>query len=482
MADHLQKKAIRVSGHLEEKRGIYQMVLSWTDREGKRQRQSKSTGLQVRGNKKRAEDMLLDTRRAKEQELASMPDLGDPLFADFMEFIWLDAVRQEVKLTTFGGYQMNVQKAIAPWFREHGILLRKLTAEDINDFYASCLKRIKATSVLKFHANISKALKFAEKKGFVQRSVMEQVDRPKPQRFVGKFLTQSEVVALFEAVKGHKLELGVMLGAFYGLRRAEIVGLRWDAIDFEANTLTIKHTVTTATVDGKHLVVADDTTKTKSSFRTLPLVPSFKEKLLEIRAEQEHYREICGKSFNQEESQYIYTDPLGNRIKPQYLTDAFPKFMEKNGFRRMRFHDLRHSCASLLLANSVPLKQIQEWLGHSDFAITANTYAHLEFNSKMASANAMTWLGQTSMAKSLAHSSESEPKTICADFQYRLSEATRILLSAGMPMELVTEWLRQEDLSESDDLQRHFEEFMIKKNVDDVHRSGPSIGCKPDAL
>ena len=155
------------------------------------------------------------------------------------------------------------------------------------------------------------------KKGFVQRSVMKH----KPQRFVGKFLTQSEVVA-------------------------------------------------------------DDTTKTKSSFRTLPLVPSFKEKLLEIRAEQEHYREICGKSFNQEESQYIYTDPLGNRIKPQYLTDAFPKFMEKNGFRRMRFHDLRHSCASLLLANAVPLKQIQEWLGHSDFAITANTYAHLEFNSK----------------------------------------------------------------------------------------------------
>lgn len=239
MADHLQKKAIRVSGHLEEKRGIYQMVLSWTDREGKRQRQSKSTGLQTRGNKKRAEDMLLDTRRAKERELASLPDLSDPLFADFMEYTWLEAVRQEVKLTTFGGYQMNVKKAIAPWFREKKILLRKLTAEDINDFYGDCLKRIKATSVLKFHANISKALKFAVKKGFVQRSVMEQVDRPKPQRFVGKFLTQSEVVALFEAVKGHKLELGVMLGAFYGLRRAEIVGLRWDAIDFEAKPLPL---------------------------------------------------------------------------------------------------------------------------------------------------------------------------------------------------------------------------------------------------
>ncbi|MGL4668103.1 MAG: tyrosine-type recombinase/integrase, partial [Saezia sp.] len=77
-------------------------------------------------------------------------------------------------------------------------------------------------------------------------------------------------------------------------------------------------------------------------------------------------------------------------------------FMVKNGFRRIRYHDLRHSCASLLLANGVPLKQIQEWLGHSDFAITANTYAHLEFNSKLASAQAMTWIDKTSLASESA--------------------------------------------------------------------------------
>ena len=73
--------------------------------------------------------------------------------------------------------------------------------------------------------------------------------------------------------------------------------------------------------------------------------------------------------------------------------------MEKNKFRRIRYHDLRHSCASLLLANGVSLKQIQEWLGHSDFAITANIYAHLEFDSKLASANAMTWIEDTSLAQ-----------------------------------------------------------------------------------
>ena len=78
-----------------------------------------------------------------------------------------------------------------------------------------------------------------------------------------------------------------------------------------------------------------------------------------------------------------------NLIIPDYTTDAFPRFLEKNNLRRIRFHDLRHSCASLLLANGVAMKQIQEWLGHSDFSTTANIYAHLDFNSKLASADAM---------------------------------------------------------------------------------------------
>jgi len=169
------------------------------------------------------------------------------------------------------------------------------------------------------------------------------------------------------------------------------------ASDF--NSITIEHTVTTATIDGKRILVADDTTKTKASYRTLPLVPEVRAKLLAVKAEQERNRKLCGKAYNTEESQYIYTDALGNRIKPEYLSSEFPKFLEKNGFRRIRFHDLRHSCASLLLANGVSLKQIQEWLGHSNFAVTANTYAHLEYESKIASANAMSWIGNTSLAR-----------------------------------------------------------------------------------
>ena len=262
------------------------------------------------------------------------------------------------------------------------------------------MKRVKATSVHKYHANISKALKYAVQKDYIPFSFMEKVKRPKPERYVGKFLKQSETVKLFEAVKEHKLELGVIFGAFYGLRRSEIVGLRWESINFEANTITVEHTVTEALIDGKRVVIADDTTKSKSSYRTLPLVPAIQQKLLEVQAEQERNRKLCGKSYNKADIGYIYTDALGSRIKPNYLTTAFPEFLEKNGFKRMCFHDLRHSCASLLLTNGVPLKEIQVWLGHSDFAITANTYAHLDFSSKQATAGAMTWIDNTRLRKS----------------------------------------------------------------------------------
>lgn len=82
-------------------------------------------------------------------------------------------------------------------------------------------------------------------------------------------------------------------------------------------------------------------------------------------------------------------DEMGTLISPHYLTSAFPKLLDKNGLRHIRFHDLRHSCASLLLANDVPMKQIQEWLGHSDISTTANIYSHLDYKSKLTSANVM---------------------------------------------------------------------------------------------
>ena len=198
-----------------------------------------------------------------------------------------------------------------------------------------------------------------------------------------------EMEKLFEVAQGHKLELIIQLAAFYGLRRAEVMGLRWEAIDFEAKTLTIRHIVTSTRIDGKKILVEADRAKTKSSLRTLPLVDPIAERLKAVKEQQEYNQKICGNCYNQEYLGYVFVDAMGNLIQPDSVTTGFPQLLKENGLRRIRFHDLRHSCASLLLKEGVPMKQIQEWLGHSDISTTANIYAHLDSQSKNLSARTM---------------------------------------------------------------------------------------------
>lgn len=373
-----------VAGHLHEKNGYYYIILNLTDSAGRRKPKWISTGLTIKGNKKRAEQMLMEERRKNANAKAG----DDVLFADFMEQ-WLEIVKSTVSIPTYSSYVNAVKSIIAPYFRKKKILLRDLQAHDIQMFYQEQLQRVKASSVIHYHANIHKALKYAVKNDMIPSNPADKVERPKQDKFYGNFYDRDELNKLFEAVAGTKLELPVLLGAFYGLRRSEIVGLKWSAIDFEQNTITISHTVTSCNLDGKCVIVAKDTTKTKSSRRTLPLVPYFHEKLLAVKAQQGRNQKLCGRSYNREFLEYICVDDIGDRFKPNYITSQFPRLLERNGFRKIRFHDLRHSCASLLLASGVPMKHIQEWLGHSDFSTTANIYAHLDYSSKLTSASAM---------------------------------------------------------------------------------------------
>ena len=173
-----------------------------------------------------------------------------------------------------------------PYFRKTGIRLSALKPRDIQAFYDEKIKTVSANSVIHYHANIHKALDMAVKLELIPSNPSDHVELPKKNRFVGNFYNSDELNELVVAAKGTKLELPILLGAFYGLRCSEAVGLRWEAIDFENNTITIRHTVTTCRIDGKKVMVAADRTKNKSSMRTLPPVPFFKERLLCLQDQQ----------------------------------------------------------------------------------------------------------------------------------------------------------------------------------------------------
>ena len=385
-----------IAGHLQEKKGLYYMVLSYKDKSGKRISKWLPTGLPVKGNKKRAEDMLM-AARAEFVAVEAAIDRDMPFSSYLVQ--WMEIARSTLKPNTAAGYASMIQNPIAPYFQQRGITLGGLQAVDIQMFYTSQLKRVSANTVIHYHAIIHRALKYAVKTDLIDVNPADKVERPRKDRFTASFYDGNEVNRLFQAARGTPLELPVMLAAFYGLRRSEVVGLKWDAIDFENKTIAIRHTVTVCAEKGRRIEVAADTTKTASSRRTLPLVPAFQTKLAALKEQQEKNRILCGRSYCTDYLGYVLVDAMGNRLKLSYISTAFPALLKRNGLRTIRFHDLRHSCASLLLKNGVPMKQIQEWLGHSDFSTTANIYAHLDAGSKLTSAQAMEkGLGMSSEA------------------------------------------------------------------------------------
>lgn len=399
-----------VAGHLRIQNGYYQMILSYKDENGKRKTKSISTGLEAKGNKRNAERMLTAARQSfslessdKKNRLSAAETANDsndnkeigensPLFCDFL-LEWLEMTKNSIEITTYGGYEYTVKRGIIPYFEPKKLTLKDLEKNPkvIQDYYQYEIqeRKLSTNTVIHRHANIRKCLQYAYQIGLINSNPADRIERPKKNTFTGSAYNEDELQNLFRLFQGDPLEFAVIAASFYGLRRSEVVGLKWSSIDFDAGTITIRHTVTQATVNGKFITVAKDRAKNKSSLRTLPLVAPFKELLLRIKEEQADQRRICGQSYCTDYLEYIYLDPVGKLIRPDFVTQHFSLMLEKKGCRKIRFHDLRHSCASLLFSHGVSLKEIQEWLGHSNISTTANIYTHMDFNKKISSANAI---------------------------------------------------------------------------------------------
>lgn len=393
-----------ITGSLQQKNGYYYAVL-YIKVDGKRKCKWIPTKLPVNGTSNRKAQKAFDEirieyereqeeRQRMEEELAELtknthPDALLP-FTDYIEK-WLNGARASLATTTYQSYSNMIKARILPYFKPLGLQLQEVMPQHIEDFYQTILDdNCTTNTVIHYHSILRRAMQVAVKKDIILKNPVDKVQRPKKNVFHGNFYTEEEMMTLFEALSGDPLELCVKIAAYYGLRRSEVLGLRWDAIDLERKTISIKHKVIEAEVDGKFIPVGEDVLKTKSSFRTLPLIPAVEKLLLAEKEKQEMFRRLFKKSYCRDYLDYICVDQTGNLLRPNYVTEHFAWLIQKYDLKKIRFHDLRHTCASLLLSNGISMKQIQIWLGHSTFATTADIYAHLDFTAQEESANAMS--------------------------------------------------------------------------------------------
>ena len=403
-----------ITGCRQQKNGYYYALL-YLRVNGKRKVKWIATKLPVVGTSERKVRKVFDEirmqyelveeerlqREAQEEAMFKgvHPDARQE-FTVYMEK-WLKGVRATLATATYQSYSDMLRARIIPYFRPQNIPLIDVTPQHIEAFYQKILEdKCTTNTVIHYHAIIRKALQNAVRKDILPRNPADQVDRPKKNVYHGTFYNEEEMLELFDAVASDPLEVCVKIAAYYGLRRSEVLGLRWHAIDLEHKTISISHKVIEAEVDGKFVPVGEDVLKTKSSFRTLPLIPAVEKLLLEEKEKQEMYRRLFKKSYCRDYLDYICVDQCGRLLRPNYVTEHFSWLIQKYGLKKIRFHDLRHTCASLLLSNGISMKQIQIWLGHSTFSTTADIYAHLDFSAQEQSAatmGAMFVRGKTSV-------------------------------------------------------------------------------------
>lgn len=370
-----------MSVSLQEKKGFFYAVFRITDSNGDTKQKWVSTKIPVkRGNKREAQ-------RAA-QEIASKYEEGKIIAypkTPFWQWIetWLDQKENEVDRITFQGYASYYKNHIMPYFKQHNVTLTDLSPQDLQMYYNRKAQKpwehikgkLSGKSLHDHHIVIRGALEDAVKKNIIPYNPADRVTLPKKQKYIANFYTQDQAKALLDAIKGTIIEGIVTMTIFYGLRRSEAVGLKWEAVNFENDTFVIKSTVVRFSE-----IVEKDTTKNQASHRTYPMTPEIKEMLLSIRERQQEMKELIGNCYV--DSGYVFTWEDGRILNPDYVTRKFSQILKANNLPHIRYHDLRHTTASLLIAKGYDIKRVSEWLGHSDIGTTANIYGHLSFENK----------------------------------------------------------------------------------------------------
>jgi integrase len=289
---------------------------------------------------------------------------------------WLENVhKQSIRSRTYERYEEIVRLHLVPGIGHHQ--LQKLSPQHLQSFYAKKLEEgLSATTVISFHNVLHKALETAVRWNLISRNTCDLVSPPRRKHFEIQPLGIEQVQQLLAAARGHRLEALFILALASGLRRGELIGLKWQDINFPTGMLQVRRILTRvpSKLPGKGYVEAEP--KTDKGRRSILLPPFVIEALREHRVKQLESKLKAGSAW--QDHDYVFCTSIGTHLNPtRDVLDQLKALLQKAGLPDIRFHDLRHSAATMLLGMGVHPKIVQEILGHNQISMTLDTYSHV---------------------------------------------------------------------------------------------------------
>lgn len=376
-----------MTGSLQIKNGKYYAVLNLKI-DGKRKQKWINMNLSEKCSKKERDKKFRDILNKYETN----PQLvkSTIMFFDYVK-MWLQEAKIKVDKVTYQHYENDSNSHIIPYFKNNSVKLVDVDRQILQNYFTEKFENGRldgkgglSAKTLRHHKNvIYQTLELAVVNELILNNPCKNITLPKIEKNTYEFFNLQETKDFLNAVKSEKLYPLYLITALYGLRRSEVLGLKWDSIDITAKRLTIQHTRTRC-----NEIIEKDKTKTKSSLRSFPLSDDVVNLFVNLKLQEKKNKKIFGKDY--EQNDYVFKWENGKPYDPDYITHSFSKILKKYGFKHIAFHGLRHSCGSLLNEQGFTLKDIQEWLGHSDIQTTANIYLHLDTKRKENISNSIT--------------------------------------------------------------------------------------------
>lgn len=326
------------------------------------------------GKKKEAEKFL--TEKLRELDTGILIDTKKMKFTEYLDYWIKEACENKLSITTLDGYKQNIEKHIKPYLGN--LEVEKITPLHLQNFYTDRLKNgrlngkggLSNKTVVTLHRIIHRALEQAVKWQLVIRNVANSVEPPKPQKYKASFLNEEQTNKLMEIAKHTDIYIPIIIAIYTGMRRGEILGLMWSNVNLEKGYILVDKALYSTS---KGLQISSP--KTDKSIRKIAIPKTLVKELKRNKINQMKDKLKLGASY--QENDMVCCNRDGSLINPKSFSRKFHTLLKSNNLPLVRFHDLRHSHASLLVKLGVQPKVISERLGHSNISITMDLYSHI---------------------------------------------------------------------------------------------------------